>query len=360
MLTGDKVETARTIGFSCNLLQEGMIIHNVLEKDVEKIRIDLDTALVQMAEDQANFKTIKRGIIVSGDALVTLMPVPELAKKLNDVANSCEAVLCCRVSPKQKKDIVELVKKNVTHVKTLAIGDGANDVNMITEAHIGVGIRGVEGQQAARASDYAVGEFKSLRRLIFLYGRESYRRNSVLVLYSFYKNVVLVMPQFWYAIIFVNMSGVTLYHAYLYQLINVVYTSIPIMLYAIFDRDATDDELEFSPQYYFPGTKKLYFNTMIFWQWFTFGCLQSVIIVMCCSLLTMQPQVDGIYPGFWSFGVLVFTMTILIPSLRILTFSYSYSFMNIFVLTMSFLLFVLSFLILSSWASNEHYQLFSE
>jgi phospholipid-transporting ATPase len=143
-----------------------------------------------------------------------------------------------------------------------------------------LGIKGVEGQQAARASDYAIGEFKALRRLVFLYGRESYRRNSVLVLYSFYKNIVLVMPQFWYAIIFVNFSGNTLYDSYMYQLVNVIYTSLPIMFYAVFDRDATDDELTNSPQYYYPGPKKLYFNSMVFWQWFTYACFQSIIIVL--------------------------------------------------------------------------------
>lgn len=51
------------------------------------------------------------------------------------------------------------------------MGDGANDVNMISAAHVGIGIKGVEGQQAARASDYVVGEFKTLRRLILFYGR---------------------------------------------------------------------------------------------------------------------------------------------------------------------------------------------
>lgn len=55
------------------------------------------------------------------------------------MANECEAVLCCRVSPNQKREVVKMVKDNITHVKTLAIGDGANDVPMITEAHIGVG-----------------------------------------------------------------------------------------------------------------------------------------------------------------------------------------------------------------------------
>jgi phospholipid-transporting ATPase len=76
----------------------------------------------------------------------------------------------------------------------LAIGDGANDVSMITAAHVGIGIKGVEGQQASRASDYAIGEFKMLRPLLFIHGRESYRRNTALVLFNFFKNIVLVFP----------------------------------------------------------------------------------------------------------------------------------------------------------------------
>lgn len=164
-------------------------------------------------------------------------------------------MLCCRVTPIQKQQIVVMVKDCVPTARTLSIGDGANDVQMITAAHVGIGIKGVEGQQAARSSDYAVGEFKHLRRLVFYYGREAYRRNSTLVLYSFYKNVVLVLPQFWYAVIFNNLSGVTLYDSLLYQFVNVFYTSAPIMLYAILDRDASDDYLERCPKHYFPGPK---------------------------------------------------------------------------------------------------------
>jgi len=79
----------------------------------------------------------------------------------------------------------------------LAIGDGANDVNMITAAHVGIGIRGVEGQQAARASDYAIGEFKLLKRLLVHHGRECYRKNANLILFNFFKNIILVLPLFW-------------------------------------------------------------------------------------------------------------------------------------------------------------------
>ena len=57
-----------------------------------------------------------------------------------------EVVLCCRVSPQQKADVVLMVKKRLPDKSTLAIGDGANDVSMITAAHLGIGIRGLEGQ----------------------------------------------------------------------------------------------------------------------------------------------------------------------------------------------------------------------
>ena len=92
--------------------------------------------------------------------------------------------------------MVNLIKLRQPNSTTLAIGDGANDVNMITSAHIGIGIIGVEGMQAARASDYAIGRFSCLRRLLLVHGRESYRKNSFVVCYNFYKNMLFVIPQF--------------------------------------------------------------------------------------------------------------------------------------------------------------------
>lgn len=141
-------------------------------------------------------KSVSYALIVSGDALIHALK-PDISSKLMELASVCEAVLCCRVSPKQKQEVVTLVRQERPKVTTLAIGDGANDVNMITAAHVGVGIKGVEGQQAARSSDYAIGEFKILRRLLLYHGREAYRRNSVLICYNFYKNIILVLPQFW-------------------------------------------------------------------------------------------------------------------------------------------------------------------
>jgi len=85
------------------------------------------------------------------------------------LVQSCKAIICCRVTPKQKQDMVWLMRKN--KFTTLAIGDGANDVNMINTAHVGIGIKGVEGAQAALCSDYAISEFQILRELMLYHGR---------------------------------------------------------------------------------------------------------------------------------------------------------------------------------------------
>ena len=108
------------------------------------------------------------------------------------MANICFS----RVSPLQKALVVKLVKR---HKKALllAIGDGANDVSMIQAAHVGVGISGLEGLQAARAADISIAQFRFLRKLLLVHGSWSYHRISQVILFSFYKNIALNMTQFW-------------------------------------------------------------------------------------------------------------------------------------------------------------------
>lgn len=243
VLTGDKIETAINIGYSCKLLNRSLKeriididkIQNAseqnLQKDVGQQIKDLISSIKQ--EKKNGVVSDQNALIISGEALIYALK-PSLEKDLVEITKYCSAVLCCRVSPKQKQEIVTLVRKYNNKDATLAIGDGANDVNMITAAHVGIGIRGLEGQQAARVSDYAIGEFKILRHLLFFHGRESYRKNSNLVCYNFYKNIVMVLPQFWFGIQN-GFSGISLYDAYAYQLYNVFYTSIPIIIYAVFD-----------------------------------------------------------------------------------------------------------------------------
>ena len=125
---------------------------------------------------------------------------------------------------------------------------------MITAAHVGIGISGLEGQQAARSSDYAIGQFKFLKNLLFVHGREAYRRNSYLVCYIFYKNVLFVFPQFFYGFLSA-FSGQTLYEAWIYQMYNVVFTALPVMVFALLDSEYTRDSLLLAPRYYRIGLR---------------------------------------------------------------------------------------------------------
>ena len=56
--------------------------------------------------------------------------------------------------------------------RVLAIGDGFNDVNMIQDSHVGIGIMGAESAQAAAFAEFSIAEFKDLKRLIFWHGRK--------------------------------------------------------------------------------------------------------------------------------------------------------------------------------------------
>jgi phospholipid-transporting ATPase len=88
----------------------------------------------------------------------------------------------------------------LSDIRSLAIGDGANDVSMLTEANVSIGIRGVEGNQAAKASDFSFEEFKYLKRLLLYWGYENYRKNSKLIYFNIFKNQTFIMTYFWYGI----------------------------------------------------------------------------------------------------------------------------------------------------------------
>jgi len=118
---------------------------------------------------------------------------------------------------------------------TLAVGDGANDVSMIREAHIGVGIYGKEGTQAARTADFAIGQFRYLKKLLLVHGRQSYKRTSLFILFYFYKNVILVFTEIYFAL-YNGFSGQSYFVDWLPMLYNALWTSWPPLFAFVFDR----------------------------------------------------------------------------------------------------------------------------
>ena len=188
-----------------------------------------------------------RAIVIEGAALKHLLGDPELEELLFAVASNCDAVIACRVSPKQKALLVNLVRHNIVpEPVTLAIGDGANDVGMIQEAHVGVGISGKEGKQAVNASDFAIAQFRFLKSLVLVHGRWNFFRLSTVVLFSFYKNAVMVgcIVVFTGQTVF---SGTPLFDEWVISVLNFV-CGWPIVLLGLFDRTLSKEYVLAHPE----------------------------------------------------------------------------------------------------------------
>ena len=195
VLTGDRQETAINIGMSCKLISEDMTLLIINENSAADTRTNIENKLQAVRSQAAAAELETLALVIDGKSLTYALE-KELEKQFLELAVMCKAVICCRVSPLQKALVVKLVKRNLKAI-LLAIGDGANDVSMIQAAHVGVGISGVEGLQAARSADVAIGQFRYLRKLLLVHGAWSYQRISKTILYSFYKNIALYMTQFW-------------------------------------------------------------------------------------------------------------------------------------------------------------------
>lgn len=212
-----------------------------------------------------------RALVIEGAALKHLLGDPELEEILFSVAQTCEAVIACRVSPKQKALLVNLVRQNVSPTPiTLAIGDGANDVGMIQEAHVGVGISGKEGKQAVNASDFSIAQFRFLEDLVLIHGRWDFFRLSTVVLFSFYKNAVLagMLVTFSSRTVY---SGTPLYDEWLIAMVNFV-AGMPIIMTGLFDRCLEKDYVKRNPEVY-KATREnelITFRTLLRWIFMVF------------------------------------------------------------------------------------------
>ncbi|CAL9683618.1 unnamed protein product [Knipowitschia caucasica] len=299
VLTGDKQETAENIGYSCNMLREEMRdIFIVSANTPEGVRQQLENARRKMCPDAPDepvmhkhragllwLKTSQNvpdekvdgefGLIINGHSLAFALE-KDLRLELLRTACMCQTVICCRVTPLQKAQVVQLVKKYKQAV-TLAIGDGANDVSMIKAAHIGVGISGQEGMQAVLSSDFSFAQFRYLQRLLLVHGRWSYLRMCKFLQYFFYKNFTFTFVHFWYAF-FCGFSAQTVYDEWFITCYNLVYTALPILGLSLFDQDVNDRWSFQYPQLYVPGQLNQYFSKKIFVHCMMHSCYSSLVL----------------------------------------------------------------------------------
>ncbi|KAI5077468.1 hypothetical protein GOP47_0007292 [Adiantum capillus-veneris] len=356
VLTGDKQETAISIGFACNLLTH----------DMEQIIINANTAsacrdaIFRAKEGIQNLKAISvqrcngkhfespqssplsstamlstastthlhadggklqepnglhgensppLALIIDGNSLLHAL-AKDMEQELFELATACQAVICCRVAPSQKSNIVSLVKDKAQEM-TLAIGDGANDVPMLQKAHVGIGLSGQEGRQAVMSSDFSMGQFRFLSKLLLVHGHWNYQRLSYMVLYNFYRNAVFVMMLFWFILqtAFSASSAIFDWNLMFYSLI---YTSVPTVVVGIFDKDISQKTLLENPPLYGAGQRDENYNSLLFWITMLDTLWQSLVLFYV-PLYTYQVSTIDI----WSIGSLWTVAVVILVNLHL-------------------------------------------
>jgi magnesium-transporting ATPase (P-type) len=212
-----RIETAENIAFASRLLTDTMIVKRIDDEMCEAVGTALNQCQRELIDANGQRSTARFSLLITGAALVHALS-DSLKSTFVEVSTLCRTVICCRVTPLQKAQVVESIMKHDGKI-VLAIGDGANDVSMIrrecstvhidhahkhhlvdVEAHIGVGVSGHEGRQAVLASDYSIGQFRFLQRLLLVHGRWSYLRVAKFLRYFFYKNFAFTFCQFWFGV----------------------------------------------------------------------------------------------------------------------------------------------------------------
>ncbi|XP_065129808.2 phospholipid-transporting ATPase IA isoform X4 [Paramisgurnus dabryanus] len=313
ILTGDKQETAINIGHSCKLLTKNMGLLVINEDTLDGTRETLSHHCGMLGD--ALHKENDFALIIDGKTLKFALTFGARQYFL-DLALSCKAVICCRVSPLQKSEVVEMVKKQVK-VITLAIGDGANDVGMIQTAHVGVGISGNEGLQAANSSDYSIAQFKYLKNLLLVHGAWNYNRVAKCILYCFYKNIVLYIIEIWFA--FVNgFSGQILFERWCIGLYNVLFTALPPLTLGIFERSCRKENMLKYPELYKTSQNAMGFNTKVFWAHCLNGLFHSVILFWFPLKAFQHDTVfgNGKTPDYLLLGNMVYTFVVITVCLK--------------------------------------------
>ncbi|XP_068581068.1 phospholipid-transporting ATPase IF isoform X1 [Cebidichthys violaceus] len=336
VLTGDKHETAVSVSLSCGHFHRTM---NILELLQQRSDNECAEQLRVLARRIKEDHVIQHGLVVDGASLS--LALREHEKLFMEVCKNCSAVLCCRMAPLQKAKVVRLFKTSPEKPITLAIGDGANDVSMIQEAHVGIGIMGKEGRQAVRNSDYAIARFKFLAKLLLVHGHFYYIRIATLVQYFFYKNVCFITPQFLYQF-FCLFSQQTLYDSVYLTLYNICFTSLPILVYSLFEQLVHPHVLQNKPGLYRDISKNslLSFRTFLYWTLLGF-CHAFIFFFGSYILMGEDTTLMGngqilranrqLMFGNWTFGTLVFTVMVITVTLKLALETHFWTWMNHFV-----------------------------
>ncbi|XP_065121292.1 phospholipid-transporting ATPase IH-like isoform X1 [Paramisgurnus dabryanus] len=370
VLTGDKMETAAATCYASKLFHRSTQILELTTKRTEEqslhdVLFDLSRTVLRQhgSMSRDTFSGLSGdcpdyGLIIDGATLSAVLKPSQdgtgnggnYKEIFLEICRNCSAVLCCRMAPLQKAQIVKLIKASKEHPITLAIGDGANDVSMILEAHVGIGIMGKEGRQAARNSDYAIPKFKHLKKMLLVHGHYYYIRIAELVQYFFYKNVCFIFPQFLYQF-FCGFSQQPLYDTAYLTLYNISFTSLPILLYSLMEQHINMDILKRDPSLYRDIAKNSHLRWPTFIYWTFLGVFDAMVFFFGAFFLfdnttftsngqLMAANTQMMF-GNWTFGTLVFTILVFVVTLKLALDTHYWTWINHFVIWGSLLFYVI-------------------
>ncbi|KAL9642784.1 hypothetical protein ABK040_009859 [Willaertia magna] len=316
VLTGDKTETAINVGLQAGILNKFSTIQLRI-KDCENQEDCLNKMKQIIVYLNGNIgKNRDYSLII--DSKSFSFAFTHYQEQLCTILRFCRSAIGCRLTPLQKAQIVKIVQEKLGK-KGLAIGDGVNDVSMIHTALIGVGVMGSEGNQAARASDYAICKFKHLVKLMSCHGRYNYIRNSYYLQTSFYKNMMIVYTQLFFAF-FCGFTGTTPYDGWVISMYNTIFTLFIPCYFGIFEKDLLEDDLLSHPELYPSLRRDALFNSGTLSYWFLNALYHSIIIFFFSLSVTdfissniLGSTVDG---GMDCFGTLMMTCIIIVVTIR--------------------------------------------
>jgi len=364
VLTGDKLETARNIGYSTKVLSDRMevlVLDSPPNTGADALRKEL--SVMMSAASSASDEGREVALMVTGASL-ELVADFSLNAPFLEVAMRCKVVIACRVSPLQKAWMVRLVRTGISpQPVTLSIGDGANDVPMIQEAQVGVGISGREGRQAVNAADFAICQFHFLQRLLLVHGRLNYRRMCKFILYSFWKNAVLTLLLFYYTFIS-GFSGTSMFEGMVWTSFNVI-LFWPIIATGVFDRDVSDQQALNNALLYQNGRLGLDLNLKRMVEMLLSALVHSLILFMVMMLAF--DKMDTMHANdYYSFGTSVFTWLVFAMNYRVIFVTSTINIVFVAALASSFGVYILFLAVycrsewLSPWMYNVDVEMMQE
>lgn len=261
MLTGDKLETATCIAKSSHLVGRSQGLH-VLKSVQTRTDAHLELNQFRRKQDCA--------LVVSGDSLEVCLQYYQ--HEFMELATSCPAVVCCRCSPTQKAQVVQLIQKH-TGKRTCAVGDGGNDVSMIQQADAGIGIEGREGKQASLAGDFSIPQFSVIAKLLLVHGRRSYKRSATLSQFVIHRGLIISTMQAIFSAVF-YLSSVSLYQGFLMVGYATIYTMFPVFS-LVLDQDISETIALTYPELYKELSKGRSLSYKTFFMWVLISLCQG-------------------------------------------------------------------------------------